>query len=215
MPAQQTTIVVMTQYGKTALASAIQGNGIYTPPLYLVLENNGSTLQAAPAPNPGASSIITLAPVHLSGDTQIVLGAGLPTQEVVTFTAATGAGPTTYTLSGVTANSHAAGDPVCRVPLASDTMTQIQNEIQYDSTNAPGLRLQSVSGYTTGPNEWTMQFYLTGIEASSFLMMCGISDSPSIGQGNLHAHMVLGTNHVYVPANGGVDLEIDIPLLVN
>lgn len=202
---------VRTNYGLTALAAAVQGG--YLPPLYLVLENNGSTLVAGI--NTGVTSFQTPARVDLTGDTQIVLSPGLPSQETVTFTAVTGTGPYTYTLSTGTFNVHALGDPVCRLPLASDTMTQVTGEIEYDPANAPGQRSQSVSGYSTGNGEWTMQFYLTGIQADSYIMTVGLSDSPVIGQGNLHAHLVVATNHVFVSAPSATDLEIDVPLTLS
>lgn len=201
-------VAVLTAYGRTALASAIQGS--YVPPLYLVLESNGSTVSASYVA--GVTTIQTVAPVHLAGDTQLILGVGLPTQETVTFSAATGAGPTTYTLSAATAYAHAAGDPACRLPLTSDTMAQVVSEIQYDPTYDPNLRVQSVGGYSTGVGQWTMQFFVSGIEASAFLMTGGLADANTVGQGNLHAHFAIGINHVYNALNGGVDLEIDVPI---
>ena len=198
---------VRTNYGLTALAAAVQGG--YLPPLYLVIEDNGSTISAATAV--GATSIQTVARVDLAGDSQLVLSPGLSTQETVTFSAVSGSGPYTYTISATT-QAHAAGDPVCRMVLATDTMSQVVSEIQYDSTNAPNQRLQSVSGYSTGNGEWTMQFYLTGIQASSYIMTVGLSDSITVGQGNLHAHLIVATNHVFTSLSTATDLEIDIPL---
>lgn len=202
------TVGAWTNYGLSMLASALQGN--YSAPLYLVLEGNGSTVASTVAA--GATSIESVANVWLAGDDQLVLGAGLPTQEVVTYSSIVGTGPYTYNLTAPTTQNHTSGDPLCRVPLVTDTLAQVVNELQYDSTNAPGLRLASVSGYSTGTGNWTMQFYLTGIEASAFLMTVGLSDNPNVGQGNLHAHFVLGVNHVYNPISGGVDIEIDVPL---
>jgi hypothetical protein len=128
---------------------------------------------------------------------------------VVTFTSVSGS---TYTLSTPTTYAHPLADPLCRLPLSSDTLLQVVNELEFDHTNFPGQRLQSVSGYATAAGEWTMQFFLSGIQASAFLMTLGLSDSPYIGQGNLHAHMVSGLNHVYNPTNGGVDIELDLPI---
>jgi hypothetical protein len=198
----------LTAYGLSALASAVQGN--YTPPLYLVIENNGSTLFSLV--NLGDTTLETNARVDLTGDTQLVVGAGTTNEEVLPFSAVTGTGPYTYTLSSAATKSHAASDPICRLPLASDTMLQVQSEQQYDSVNDPGQRLKSVSGYASGSGQWTMQFFLTGIEASTFLMTIGLSDSPIIGQGNLHLHATYGKDHTYVQANGGVDLELDVPI---
>lgn len=199
---------VMTQYGISALASAVQGN--YSPPLYLVIENNGSTLSSAV--NIGAPTISSTTRVDLTGDSQLVLGAGLVSQEVVKFNGVSGSGPYTYTLTTTPVFAHASGDPLCRLPLATDTLLQVVNEQEYDHANDPGLRLQSVSGYSTALGNWTMQFFLTGIEASTFIMTVGLSDSPTIGQGNLHAHAVVGINHVYNSSVGGVDIELDIPI---
>lgn len=199
---------VRTLYGLSALAAAVQGG--YLPPLYLVIESNGSTLYAASS---GVTSIQTHAAVDLTGDSQIVLSPGLATQETVTFTARSGtADPYTYTLASTTANAHAAGDPVCRMVLDSDTMSQVVSEVAYDSTNNPGNRSLSVGGYSTGTGQWTMQFYLTGIQANAYIMTVGLSDSPTIGQGNLHAHLIVATNHVFVNPATAVDLEIDVPL---
>lgn len=199
---------VRTLYGLSALAAAVQGG--YLPPLYLVIESNGSTLYAASA---GVTSIQTHATVDLTGDSQIVLSPGLATQETVTFTARSGTtDPYTYTLASATVNAHAAGDPVCRMVLASDTMSQVVSEVAYDSTNDPGNRSLSVGGYSTGTGQWTMQFYLTGIQASAYIMTVGLSDSPVIGQGNLHAHLIVATNHVFANPATAVDLEIDVPL---
>lgn len=199
---------VLTAYGLAALASAVQGN--YTPPLYLVIEGNGSTLSALV--NVGATSLQSVARVDLAGDTQLVVGTGTPNEETLAFSAVSGAGPYTYTLSTPATKSHAAADPLCRLPLSTDTMAQVASEQQFDSVNQPGLRLASVSGYASGPGQWTMQFFLTGIEASYFLMTIGLSDSPTIGQGNLHLHSTYGLDHTYNPVSGGVDIEIDVPV---
>lgn len=199
---------VLTSYGLSALASAVQGN--YTPPLYLVIENNGSTLNALV--NVGDNSLKSTARVDLTGDTQLVVGTGTTNEETLTFSSVTGTGPYTYTLSTPAAKSHAVSDPICRLPLASDGMLQVVNEQQFDSVNQPNLRLKSVNGYASGNGQWTMQFFLTGIEASFFLMTLGLSDSPTIGQGNLHLHATYGKDHTFNPVSGGVDLELDVPV---
>ena len=199
--------IVLTNAGKAWLASAL--NGVSNPPVYLVLENNGTTFSQTCAP--GVTSITVGGQAHQVGDTQLILGVGLPTQETVTFTAYSAG---VYTLSAATTQGHTSGDPICRVPLVTDLMSNVQSEIQYDSANDPNQRLQSVSGYASGTNQWTTQFFLPGTEASSFLMMGGIADNPTIGQGNLYGHFALGTNHVYT-SGAGVDLEIDIPLTIS
>lgn len=199
---------IRTTYGLTALAAAVQGG--YAPPVYLVLENNGSTLSAGYAA--GVSAVQLVARVDLAGDTQIVLSPGLPTQETVSFSSVTGTGPYTYNLTSPTFNTHATGDHVCRMPQASDTMAQVSGEFGFDPANSPGQRSSSPAGYSTGTGEWTMQFYLTGIQADSYIMMVGLSDSPNIGQGNLHAHLIVAVDHTFTTQAAATDLEIDVPL---
>lgn len=202
---------VRTNYGMTALAAAVQGG--YLPPLYLVLMNNGSTMFATA--NAGVTSIQTNQAVHLTGDTQIVLSPGLSTQETVTWTGVSGTGPYTYTLSAATTQNHPAGDPVCRLPLSTDTMASVVNEVAYDSTNFPNLRLASVAGYSTGNGQWTMQFYYTGIQASTYIMTVGLSDSATIGQGNLHAQLIIATDHTFQNVSTASDIEIDVPFQIS
>lgn len=199
---------ILTGYGISALAAAVQGN--YAPPLYLVIENTGSTLVSSISA--GANTLQSVAKVDLAGDSQLVLGVGTTAQETVGFSGVTGSGPYTYTLSTPTLYAHASGDPLCRLPLPSDTMAQVVGEIEYDHANQPGQRLQSISGYSTASGEWTMQFFLTGIEANTFIMMVGLSDSPLIGQGNLHAHATVGINHTFTTLSAAKDIELDLPI---
>ena len=193
---------VWTAFGLTALASAI--GAAYTPPLYLVIESNYALLQLA-YPSAGATTILTDIRIDGATDTQIVLSPGLATQEVVTFSGVTGTGPYTYTLSTPTVNAHSLSDPVCRQVYTGDDMTTVVNEIQYDSVNFAGLRAVSPGGYSGGIGNWTIQFYLTGTSALAYLMICGISDSNTIGAGNLHNHFILGYNHI----SATNDIEID------
>ena len=60
-----------------------------------------------------------------------------------------GTGPYSYSFTACT-KSHANGDPICRVPLAADTTSSLQNEWQYDSVNNPNQRLPSVAGFRRG-----------------------------------------------------------------
>lgn len=207
---QKTGLVIMereitnlwTNYGVTALASAI-GNA-YTSPLSLVIESNYATLQLD-ASTPGATSILTDIRIDQSIDTQIVLSPGLATQEIIGFTGVTGTEPYTYTLATPTVNAHPVGDPVCRQVNGQDTMANVVGEIQYDPVNFPNQRAQSPGGYSNGVGNWTIQFYLPGPSALNYLMLCGLSDSATIGTGNLHNHFIIGYNHTN-PSN---DVEID------
>src|SRR6185312_8359147 len=93
-----------TDVGLTNLAKCWGGAGV--PPRYLIIDKFKGQLQNNPLAA-GALSLIVDVPVHQTGDTQLVLDVGAVGQETVTFTSATGAGPTTYTLSTPTVNSHA------------------------------------------------------------------------------------------------------------
>lgn len=191
-----------TSYGLTALASAI-GNA-YSSPLYLVIESTYATLQQDYT-TPGAPSIQTDVRVDQSLDTQVVLSPGLAAQEIIAFTAVSGAGPYTYTLASPTINSHPLNDPVCRQVNTQDTMASVVGEVQFDPTYSPTQRAVSPGGYSNGTGNWTIQFYLPGPSALAYLMLCGLSDSGTIGMGNLHNHFVLGYNHT----NANNDVEID------
>lgn len=199
---------IITNYGLTALASAL--SGVYAQPQYLAIEgffaNPSSSITA------GAGSISLTARVDLTGDTQIVLGVGLGVQETVTFTGVSGSGPYTYTLSGTCANNHATSETCFRLPLVTDTVAQLQGELQYDSTNFPSTRMQSPGGYSGGAGNWTIQFYFPGGTAATYITAAGLTDNSTLGGGNLHNHFVLGYNHTSL----STDLEIDGSLtLVN
>lgn len=199
---------VWTNYGLGALASAIGGG--YSAPNNLVIDSDYATLSVGASL--GASSIQLSKRVDITGDTQLVLNPGGANQETVTFSGApTGSGPFTYSLTGTLANTHLANEPVVRLPLAADTLSTVVSEIQYDATNAPGLRVQASSGYASGTGNWTLQFYLTGTQALTHLMTLGLSENNAVGAGNLHNHIVLGYDH----SGGGNDVEIDVSLTLS
>jgi hypothetical protein len=192
---------IFTNTGLTLLASAVSGG--YVPPIYLSMDSSYTYLTATYAA--GVTSIQTNTAIDQTGDTQLVLSAGLATQETVTFTGRTGTGPYTYTLSSPTANAHNAGDWVARQPTVNDTISTIVSPIQYDSVNFPNLWPPSASGYSIGNGQWTIQFYLTLTQAVAVIMTIGLVDSQTIGQGNLHNHVVLGYDHT----QQATDIEID------
>lgn len=191
---------IWTNYGLTALAS-----GTLPQQTYLAVENPGITLSSGY--NVGVSSITLSAQAHQAGDTQLVLGVGLASQEVVTFSsAAPGTGNTyVYTLSSPTTQPRNSGDPACRQVSATDTMSNVQNEVQYDATNFPNQRMNLASGYSNGAGNWTYQFYFPGPTVQDTLMLVGMCDNPQIGSGNLFNHFTLGYTH----SNPNNDLEID------
>jgi hypothetical protein len=195
---------VWTDVGLSNLAAAISGG--YSAPIYLVIDAGGTALSAdVPL---GGTSVTTDAPVDLSGDTQLVLNPGGPTQEVVTFSGTpTGNGPYTYTLTAGTLFSHTAGETVVRQVRNTDDMTTVTNEQQYDAALATGLRMPAVAGYSQGVGNWIMQFYFTGTQALVNFNTVGLSDNPNVGQGLLHDHAVLGYQHT-----GGNDVEIDVSI---
>jgi hypothetical protein len=193
---------IWTTYGLTALAGAITGNG-YTAPVYLVIENNATTLAATA--NPGDTQVQLAARVDQAGDTQLVLDPGAGNQEVVSFTSVSGSGPYVYLLTSTIAQTHTFGAAVVRQVSENDTMASVVNEEQYDSVNFPGLRMQSPSGYSSGPGNCTIQFYFPGPTSVLTFMTCGLADSPTIGAGNLHNHFILG----YSNTDAGTDVEID------
>lgn len=192
---------IFTNYGLQALASAL--SGAYTAPLWLAIEAYYAVPTSLTAA--GSGTIVFASRIDQAGDSQLILGVGLASQETVTYTSVTGTGPYTYTLSGVTANSHPTTDPCCRVPLVTDTVAQLSQEIQYDSTNFPNQRMQSPGGYSPGTAQWTAQFYFPGPTAQGFIALAGLTDNETIGQGNLHNHFALGYNN----NNSSNDLEID------
>jgi hypothetical protein len=199
---------IMTSYGLSALASAL--NGGYTPPIYLVIENTTTTLYTQA--NIGDSQVQLNARVDITGDNQLVLDPGLGSQETVTYTSVTGSSaPYTYALSGTVANTHANGNTVCRNVNINDTMSSVQSEVQYDPVNYPNQRSASASGYSTGAGVWTVQFYMSGQIAQQYFTICGLADSITLGQGNLHNHFVLGLNR-----NGSTnDIEIDAIITIS
>jgi hypothetical protein len=190
-----------TTSGLTSLASAISGN--YVPPNYLILNNNTTTVVGGNSP--GDTTVTLAARIDQTGDTQIVLSLGLANQEIATFSAVSSVtGGYAYTVSPLV-SSHAAGDMVTRQPTVNDTMSSINSEQQYDSTNAPNARLQSVAGYSGGPGNWVIQYYFVAQAAVCYISSVALTDTITIGQGTLHNHCVLGYDHT----SGTTDVEID------
>lgn len=197
---------VFTTYGLTNLASAVSGANTF--PGYLAVES----LHTSPssAVNIGDSVVNLLARVDQAGDTQLTLSFGLTNQEVVTFTAVSGSGPYTYTLSGTAAKAHATTDIVVRTPQSTDTITNVVSEVQFDSVNFSNQRIGSPGGYSTGSFNWTVQFYYPGPTLQTFIALCGMCDTLTLGSGNLHNHFIMNYNN-----NTGNDLEIDGSLTIS
>lgn len=195
---------VFTDDGLNALVQAFGGS--YTPPTFLVLDDFAGALQASYSP--GATSIQTDVQVHLAGDTKLVLGPETANKETVTFTGPTGSGPYTYTVSA-TVNSHTSGDKVVRDVKQADDLSTVQDEIQYDATTFPSKRMPSVGGFLAGTGIFTLQFYLTGNQAISYLGNVGLSENDTVGSGSLHDHLTLGYDHA-----ANVDVEIDVTITI-
>lgn len=199
---------LFTNYGLTALASAIGGG--YSPPAYLVIsQTNAPVYQQA---NPGDTSIYLNANPTISGDTQIVVGAGQSNQEVLTFTSVSGTGPYIFVLSSPVVNTHPVGDPATRQVNANDTMAQMTNEAQYDPTYNANMRMYRAAGYSGGVGNYTMQFYFSGTTLTNvYAMTVGLTDQQNMTSvnANLHNAVVLGYNH-----NNTNDVEIDVSFTI-
>jgi hypothetical protein len=204
--AQKRVHNLLTNYGLTALAS-----GMMPSTLYLAVENPGFTVDGTFSA--GVTSISTSAPVHQSGDTQLVLSVGLSNQEMLTFSSSTTNidGSCTYTLTSSSTQPHNNGEIACRNVSVTDTMTNVVSEQQYDSTNFPGQRLAQSSGYSGGVGNWVYQFYFIGPDIQTTLTLVGMTDNVNIGQGNLLNHFILG----YIHNNPANDLEIDGSLTIS
>lgn len=205
---------LQTDYGLTAYAAAFQGT--YNAPVYLVIENEYASIQDAGGLAVNATSMSVDKDFRNAGDTACVVGVGTANQETLTISNWTGTGPYTVTFASGCTKSHAQYDPVVRVVLATDLMANVQAEAQYDSTNAPNQRMQSLGGYSQGQSNWTMQFFLAGTQALSgtgtalLFGNVGLADSVTVGAGNLHNHLSLGYNH-----QPGNDAEIDVSLTLS
>lgn len=201
---------IFTSYGLTNLISGISGSN--TPPIYLAVENTYTNLTLAAGS--GVSTLTVGNDIMQTGDTQIYLSAGGANQEIVTVSSKSGSGPYNYILSSPTANAHttASNDYVCRVPVLGDTMANVISELQYDAVSAPTQRMASPGGYSPGAGQWTVQIFYPGPTLVGVAMLCGLTDSLTIGTGNLHNHFLLATNHT----NTNNDQEIDgVITLVN
>lgn len=199
---------IMTDFGLTALASAFGGD--YTAPLYLVIDNFSGQIQNVGGIIVGATSVSLDHKVDSAGDTQIVLGVGTANEEVVSFSAVTGTGPYVYTISA-TANSHAQNDYCVRNPRQADTLASIQSEVQYAPTVFPGKRTQRIgTGYSGGTGNHVMSFFVTGAQAVGRWESLGTADSDTVGDGNLHNHLVSGYDH-----SSGNDTQVDISITLS
>lgn len=196
---------LVTTYGLTHLASA--WGGTYVAPQWLAVDTDSATLSAGAVL--GATSISTNKRVDLAGDTQLHIAPGTASAEKVTFSAVSGTGPYTYTLSAATTFAHSTGDAVVRAVSASDGLSTLVSEGQYDSAAAPNARMPETTGYSPANGQWTHQFYFTGTQAIYTFNTLALMDSPTIGQGNMHNHFVLGYVHP-----SGTDVEIDGTLTI-
>lgn len=201
--AEKVTHNIFTSYGLTQLAAGISGANV--PPIYLAVEGTYTNLSASYAA--GSSSIVVTTDVTQTGDTQLYLSAGLANQETVTFSSKVGTSPCTYTLSSPTIKAHtsASNDWVARVPLWTDTTSNLSDELQYDAVNFPNLRMASPGGYSPSYGQWTVQVYFPGPTMVGNLILCGLCDTATIGTGNLHNHFLLAVSHT----NTNNDQEID------
>lgn len=191
---------LITAYGLTQMASL--WNGAYVAPQWLAVDKDKATVSTTIAP--GATSVTTSKRVDIAGDSQIWLSAGAAQAEKVTFSGVTTSAPFIYTLTAATTLTHTAGDKVLRAVSASDGLTTLVSEGQYDSVGAPNQRMQCLPGFTPGSGQWTVQFYYTGIQAVFDFNTLALMDSPNLGSGNMHNHFVLGYTHP-----SGTDVEID------
>lgn len=198
---------LFTDAGLTNLAALWGGAG--SPSLYLVLSNFKVTLVDNPL-LAGATSAKLSAKVDQAGDTQIVLDVGGANQETVAFTAVNnnGDGTFTYSLAAPTTLDHSAGVWCDRLPKQTDTMSVVQNEVQYDSVAAPNARMKATPpGYSTGTGLYTMQFFLTGNQAVTQWVSLGLSSTGVVGGGSLMNHLLFGYDHLQ-----GNDVELDVTL---
>ena len=193
---------LLTTYGLTAYAAAPSGG--YVAPIYLVIEQTKTTLVSSYSA--GVGSIQTVADPTIGGDNQLTLGVGQVGEEKVTFSSKSGTGPYTFTLSGVTANPHTAGDFVVRSVKSGDTLASVVSEAQYDPTYAAGKRNPQTANYSPATGQNTMQFFISGLQATNiYFAHVGLADNITIGAGNLHNYATFGYNH-----NNTNDVELDV-----
>lgn len=199
---------IHTNFGLTAYAGGFQGS--YQAPVYMVIDTFAPTLVSL-----SGTTLVLQASQQptLASDTQLVLSVGTANQETIGFAAGSpvvNGNQYTYTLAATPTYAHAVGDICVRATAATDTLTSVFAEAQYDGTNAPGQRMQSIGGYSPGGGQWTMQFFFNANQALLNFVTLGLADSATIGQGNLHNHLVLG----YVHTTGN-DAEIDVTLTLS
>jgi hypothetical protein len=196
----------MTTTGLSGLASGWQGNA-WSAPIYMALETTKGLIQNVGGIGVNATSVQTDVAVDEAGDTQLVLSANTANSETVNFSSRSGTGPYTYVISGVT-KTHAQNDWVVRAPRTADTISSLQAEVAYDPSGNPNQRLTSLGGYSPGPAQWTMQYFLSSTQALTPITLAGLCDASALGAGNLHNHVVVGIDHT----STGDDLELDVLL---
>lgn len=202
---------LFTDAGLTNLAKNWMAQG--APPTNLVIDSFKATIDNASLPI-GSTTVTLSAPSqpHKAGDTQLVLGVGLVTQETVNYSGAAslGGGLYQYTLSSPTTETHAQNEWAVRRPLQSDILSDIKSEVQYDPVSFPLQRMgASGPGFSQGVANYVMQFFLTGDQALDDWVTLGLADSTSTGAGILMNHLVFGFTHAQ-----GDDVELDISLTI-
>jgi hypothetical protein len=195
---------LFTNDGLTQLAAFFSGSG--TPPAYLVIDNKSGKITDTTL-SIGATTVHVDTIVDEASDTQLVLDNGGANEETVTFSARSGSGPYTYTVSATT-KSHALNQYVVRNPRIADNLASIQSEVQYSPTIFPGKRSPRRGFYSTGNGNGTMQFMLTGSEANVRFESLGLSESDTVGAGLLHNHIAVGYDH----STTGTDVEVDVSI---
>jgi hypothetical protein len=204
---------LMTNHGLTAFAGAIQGSYAaagYSPPAYLVIETFAPTITNVGGIGVAATSVTLNGAAHLAGDTQLVLDVGGANQETVSFSAVSvSSGSYTYTISATT-KTHAQNVPCSRAIAQSDAMSSVQGELQFDSVNFPNQRMQTNGGYSGGTGNWVTSFFFSGTQAIGTWARLGLADSLTVGQGNLHNHLVQGFTQA-----SGYDVEVDVSVTLS
>jgi hypothetical protein len=204
---------VITNYGISQLAQA--WSGTFATPNYLVVDSYAPTLTQNVAI--GATQVFgtnTLAVTTGSSPpppiSNLIISLGQSYQESIQVSSITGpvSGVYTYNLASACTHTHNAGEVLARNPIVSDDMSKVISPVQYDATNNPNKYPTSVSGYSAGTGNFTMQFYFTANQLNSYISYVGLTDKATIGAGNLYCWLLLGFDHTQ-PLE---DIEIDCSL---
>ncbi len=202
--------MLSTNYGLTQYAATYGTSGLVVPNLFIGCSSSYTTISAL-----SGTYLTVPARVDQAGDTQLVLGPYLSTQEVVTFTSVTGTGPYVYTLSTTPSYVHNAGDMVIRVTNQNDTSASFLSEIQWDSVALPHLRLPMASGTSLGNGQFTLSYFITGGQGQVKWSHLGLFDNNTIGSGNMWASGISGFDHT-IPSGslvaGDVTVNVTIQL---